>query len=733
MKSILCIVLSMIFITLLYAGGPPLEETYGVFLAHVIRGEYEAVAALLKKGADANQKGPYGKTALWHALDSYRKDVALLLINHGADIEARNKSKETPLLTAAKWGWSEVVEVLIAKGSALDAVDDRGRTALHGMILHAFELPQEIGDLRSPGQLKEYHEVFEFLLQSGIDINKKDKAGKTALQYAAEFTDYYYSASNEYPVLESIILRLVRDGAVTEDIDTAIRIKQYEKLEELISKETDSKKLNRLVFFAIERHDLKSVSLLLDGGADIEARDSTQNTPLLAACQKSANDIVDLLLDRKCLVNTCNAQGITPLMYIRDESLVQRLIQTGANIEERDNKGRTALAYAVLEFSVKKVGILLEGGADIHVRDNEGRSILMLLSYSRNTERRSMYIFLFKKYGLKPYDLISAVILGDKQAVIKYVLTHKNQLQAGDDKYDSLSALHFAVIDNRLEIITMLIIKGAPIDVRTKGLGTPLHYAVRNLNIAAAELLLKNGADVNSQDGDGETPLFVAARMRRTDVPVTGMIELLLRYKAQVNILNKRGGSPLAGASAEVTQLLLDHGADANYFSNSRFSPLAKALSDGDNQTAAILLKAGADPDITVRWNMPNGPVETALMDTADREIFIMLLDAGADAALPSGFNENIFVNAFKRGHIWKIEELKKRGYYLTPTEDSLRLRKAPDLDAPVIRLLKKGERLEFISTDPYTTEVKLGYWIKIKTQNGEHGWCFDAYVAVEN
>jgi cytohesin len=734
-KKLLYVLYFLILISPLVAGGPPLEETYGDFLAHVIRGDYEQVENLLKKGADVNKPGPYGKTPLWHALDNYRKDVALLLINHGADIEARNKNQATPLLIAAGWGWSKVVKVLISKGSALDTVDDRGRTALHVMILHAFELPQEIGGFKSPGQIKEYYDIFELLVQSGIEINERDKAGRTALQYAAEFTDNYYSASMERPILDSMILRLIQHGAVIDDMKTAIRVKQYEKLEKLVAAETEKKKLNRLVFFAIVRYDLKSVGLLLDGGADIEARDSKQNTPLLAACQKSANDIADLLLDRKCLVNICNAQGITPLMYIRDESLVQRLIQAGANIEERDKRGRTALAYAVSEFSVKKVGVLLEAGADIHVRDNEGRSILMLLSYSRSTERRSTYILLFKKHGLKPYDLISAVILGDKQAVNKFVLTHKNQLRAGDDKYDSLSALHFAVIDNRLEIITMLIKKGAPLDVRTKGLGTPLHYAVRNLNLAAAELLLKNGADVNSRDRDGETPLFVAARMRRTDIPITGMIELLLRYKAQVNILNKRGGPPLAGASAEVTRLLLDHGADANYFSNSRFSPLAKALYEGDNQTAAILLKAGADPDILVCWNRPNGPIETALMDTADKEIFSLLLDAGADPALPSGINESIYVRAFKRGHIWKIEELKRRGYYLAPVEDALRLRKAPDLEASVIRLLTKAERLEFIEADKNTVTIddKRGYWIKIKTQHGEQGWCFDAYLTVKN
>jgi len=61
---------------------------------------------------------------------------------------------------------------------------------------------------------------------------------------------------------------------------------------------------------------------------------------------------------------------------------------------------------------------------------------------------------------------------------------------------------------------------------------------------------------------------------------------------------------------------------------------------------------------------------------------------------------------------------------------DTLRLRESPSIDGKIIRNLIKGEKLELLEKGKVETinGVK-GTWVKVKTEQGEVGWCFDAYL----
>jgi len=64
------------------------------------------------------------------------------------------------------------------------------------------------------------------------------------------------------------------------------------------------------------------------------------------------------------------------------------------------------------------------------------------------------------------------------------------------------------------------------------------------------------------------------------------------------------------------------------------------------------------------------------------------------------------------------------------PSVNNLRFRESPTLDGKYIRTLKKGEKLQLLETGKTETinGVK-GTWVKVKTEKGEIGWCFDAYL----
>ena len=65
--------------------------------------------------------------------------MAALLLDRGADIDARDGSGATPLYNAASWGRREVVELLLARGADAGLRTKAGATALDGAIANGFE------------------------------------------------------------------------------------------------------------------------------------------------------------------------------------------------------------------------------------------------------------------------------------------------------------------------------------------------------------------------------------------------------------------------------------------------------------------------------------------------------------------------------------------------------------------------------------------------------------------
>lgn len=128
----------------------------------------EALAILLRKGADVNAKEKNGSTPLHNAIASRNRENALALIAHGADVNAAMVSGTTPLSLAAMTNQEEVVAALLAKGAKVDAEDAFGYTALSWAAY---------SDLGRAGTIAK-------LLDAGASLNHKSKLGETPLTLA---------------------------------------------------------------------------------------------------------------------------------------------------------------------------------------------------------------------------------------------------------------------------------------------------------------------------------------------------------------------------------------------------------------------------------------------------------------------------------------------------------------------------------------------------------------------
>eukprot|EP00937_MAST-01D_sp_MAST-1D-sp2_P002785 g2785.t1 len=119
---------------------------------------------LLRGGADPNgYRSLWGFSALMRAADNGRAGAVAALLEHGADVNARNAYGSTPLIKASRHGYTSIVRALLAKGAHVNARDwPLRKTALHKAT--------------SGG----HHETMAELLRHSADSMTRDTLGLTA-------------------------------------------------------------------------------------------------------------------------------------------------------------------------------------------------------------------------------------------------------------------------------------------------------------------------------------------------------------------------------------------------------------------------------------------------------------------------------------------------------------------------------------------------------------------------
>ncbi|XP_022824263.1 ankyrin repeat domain-containing protein 50-like isoform X2 [Spodoptera litura] len=239
------------------------------------------------------------------------------------------------------------------------------------------------------------------------------------------------------------------------------------------------------------------------------------------------------------------------------------------------------------------------------------------------------------------------------------------------------SALHLAAEHGYTELVKLLLESGAAVDYRpntgeefprTTLCDEPLRLAIRNKHYEVARLLLEHGADPNkryffgaeinlvsdpeylellltfganpdSRDRAGLTPLMKAARQRKG----LDAVLLLISFGADVNAMADARNDyrtvmhyAVLSGNPEVVNLMIKQGARVNYECNefSKPSPLDLAILKGDVAMLQMLLAAGAQ--VNASSSVIGSPLHVACSDniTNRKEIVQILLESGADPNL---------------------------------------------------------------------------------------------------
>jgi ankyrin repeat protein len=110
------------------------------------------------------------------------------------------------------------------------------------------------------------------------------------------------------------------------------------------------------------------VKILLERGADLEARNQQGETPLFMAVMNGKTDILKILLEKNADKEARNNAHQTALMIAAEKNqvkIVDELLFAGAFVDSRDENGMTPLMYASYKGHLAIIQILLKYNADI--------------------------------------------------------------------------------------------------------------------------------------------------------------------------------------------------------------------------------------------------------------------------------------------------------------------------------------------------------------------------------
>ena len=240
--------------------------------------------------------------------------------------------------------------------------------------------------------------------------------------------------------------------------------------------------------------------------------------------------------------------------------------------------------------------------------------------------------------------LIEAVKTGDREAALALV-ADKDGVNAAEA--DGTTALHWAAEQGDLELVAALLKAGADPKAANRYGVTPLQLAAEHGDEGTVRALLDAGADSNATLPEGETVLMTAAR---TGVPA--VLRVLLEHGADIEAReNWFGESPLIWATAEnhaeAVRLLTSSGADVNgrsalhTFEKRRsgqsvlplgsWTPLMYAARENALASGKALIASQADMNAVD----PDGATALVIaIINANYEFAALLLDAGADPNL---------------------------------------------------------------------------------------------------
>ncbi|XP_054627754.1 putative palmitoyltransferase ZDHHC13 [Dunckerocampus dactyliophorus] len=226
----------------------------------------------------------------------------------------------------------------------------------------------------------------------------------------------------------------------------------------------------------------------------------------------------------------------------------------------------------------------------------------------------------------------------------------KELVEAGYDvrqpDKENVSLLHWAAINNRLELVKYFVSKGAIVDQLGGDLNaTPLHWAIRQGHLPMVIQLIRYGADPSIADGEGYRALHLAILFQHMAIAA-----YLMAKGQEVDGPDCNGQTPLMLAAQKIigpepTNFLIKNNASVSAMDKvNRNTPLHCAVLAGNVDAAYVLLEAGASLD---QENV-NGHTPLDLAHQVHSPLLIYVLNQVKQERIHSSSRCSRIVNKYK-------------------------------------------------------------------------------------
>ena len=431
-----------------------LTAKFGLFPQGVHRavknGDIQEVEKYFKAGVDPNLAIVSDGTTLLHeAVLQGHQDIVKMLIDLGANVNAINEYRETPIAYAAKEANWEIVKILMSHGANVDYLDQSGISLLH----YAAEQGNK--------------EIAKILITKGANVSAGDyENAMTPLHYAAERGDR-----------EIVEMLLAHDAEVN-----------------IVNSQGRTPLIN-----AMEKDEQEIMKVLIAHGADINPVDEqSRNSALHKVTAEGNQKLVEMLIAYGADVNAVNNYRETPLHYAANRGagkvIVEFLITKGANINAVNENKLTPLHYALNSHDWEVVKVLIAKGAHVDV-NSMGNKLFRKLA--ENGNREIIEIFMTKGIDINEanrsgYRLLHKAARKGNQEVVEFLITKGANINAVNGK--GRTPLEEAARKGNQEVVEFLITKGADINAVDHYGNRALRYAKWNNHPEIVELLKSHGA-----------------------------------------------------------------------------------------------------------------------------------------------------------------------------------------------------------------------------------------------
>ncbi|XP_048246396.1 ankyrin repeat domain-containing protein 17-like [Haliotis rufescens] len=388
-----------------------------------VHGQRKVFDLLVRKGCDLSVTDDHRNNIL-HAGSSggnvkiveYILSCDYLLGRNMVDIDSRNETGVTPVMTAAFTGQKKVFDLLVSKHCNMSMVDDSGRNILHfacfsdNAQIVEYILSHHIADINSrnkdgltpvmiaacQGQKK----VFDLLCGKGCDLNLTDHKDRTIL-HAACYGDNVH-------IVEHLLLH------------------------EIVDINSRDENGHTPVIVAAQEGESKVFNLLVNKHCDLSVLNNDNYTILHVASNGGSVRIVKRILSRNVAdKDSSGNNGVTPIMVAAEnghKNVFDLLVNKGCSLTTVDDSGRNILHCACVGGNVQIVEyIISQGSVDLTRKDKEGQTPIMLAA--ENGHKNVFDLMVKKRCNLSTVDdsggnILHCACVGGNVQIVEYIISH---------------------------------------------------------------------------------------------------------------------------------------------------------------------------------------------------------------------------------------------------------------------------------------------------------------------